>query len=704
MQRRSVLKLAGATVGLGALSAAPIAQARPDNVIDLGNEGLQPGDDLSPYLDEYWQSGNEVHIPGGEYELSDVDSLEIDADEDSWLIGDGDVIADHGDVHVLFNITSNGDAHVRMQNITLKGIDSTEDGDIGKVRVWAEDEEGLVELINFNRPDGADGGSRASGFFMPKPHAGVGRFINCHVEGFTDNGLYGTPFAGGDSDDGMGTVEVYGGLYKNNDVNNIRVGCDDSKVISAAVVFDDVPYGQETGSHKGIRVRQGGANQVIHDCDITVYDEPGAAAGIKIDDSRFENGLDSDVTVTDTRIYNEIDAGAVQTSDEDFPISGENIHLTGPGDLDLQGSGPYSDVYRGSEADSPTEQKRWVDGWGDAPDGSTSDSGSTDSSTLAVSTMEPSSVGSTTATLTGSLDSLGGATGASVYFEHRATGTDDWRSTSPETVEETGTFEATVDLLESGTEYEYRAIAETVDGNATGSAVSFNTSYNHYLEVQTFDNSGIVYDFTVDGSVVKADHAGNNDTITDNGDGTYSVEGETGNGFYDDYYFNGQVTAFSAETHPEADNGDYELRLDGDVVTVDELTGQSDSTDSTDSTDDTTDSTDSTDETSDSTGSGTNPTISTFDVSEAGSPNPHLDVTSVWEVADADGDLSWVLVQVVNSSGLVVDAAKTSISGDSAADVNYFKVKNVDGQSFSVKLTVSDAAGNTTTVTKSVSE
>jgi hypothetical protein len=113
-----------------------------------------------------------------------------------------------------------------------------------------------------------------------------------------------------------------------------------------------------------------------------------------------------------------------------------------------------------------------------------------------------------------------------------------------------------------------------------------------------------------------------------------------------------------------------------------------------------------TDAADDSTGdtSSGGPAVDRFEVSEAGSPNPHADITAVWDVSDADGDLSWVLVRVFDENGFVVDASKDSVSGDVAADVDYFQIKHARGQTFDVKLTVSDAAGNTTSASGSVSE
>lgn len=332
---------------------------KPGSVVDLRTKGLSPGDDLSPWLDKHWKVGSKVIVPGGKYRLSDPRSFAISADKDSWLLGDGEVIADHGKTHVEFNIVAKGKAHVRIENFTLRGKDDSSSSNDGKIRVFATSSGGLSEVVNFNRPDGAVAGAEATGFYVPKPHAGVARFINCHIEAFTDNGIYASNFAEGTSSDGMGTVEVYGGLYKNNNVNNVRVGGDDSKVIGVVSVVDAVPNGQKPGARRGLRVREAGENQIVHDCDFYVADVAGAGTAILVKDGKFEGPPPSDVRVTNTRIHNDIKSSAIATYSASFDISGDAIDLTGKGSLKLEGAGPFTNVRRGSSAKKPTTTKRW---------------------------------------------------------------------------------------------------------------------------------------------------------------------------------------------------------------------------------------------------------------------------------------------------------------------------------------------------------
>ncbi len=94
---------------------------------------------------------------------------------------------------------------------------------------------------------------------------------------------------------------------------------------------------------------------------------------------------------------------------------------------------------------------------------------------LSVSTNSATGVGETAATLNGSLNDLGDANSADVYFEWGEVGSGFPNSTTPETLTSTGSFSETISELSGGTDYEFRAVAETADDADTGSTQSFTT-------------------------------------------------------------------------------------------------------------------------------------------------------------------------------------------------------------------------------------
>ncbi|MFC7138434.1 right-handed parallel beta-helix repeat-containing protein [Halosimplex aquaticum] len=97
----------------------------------------------------------------------------------------------------------------------------------------------------------------------------------------------------------------------------------------------------------------------------------------------------------------------------------------------------------------------------------------------------------------------------------------------------------------------------------------------HHLEIVSTEGTSetndldVAYEFTTTGEITPdADNGLNsaeeNDSVSQNSDGTWTATGKTGNGFGDAFTFEGSVTGFSAQ-------GAYELILDGTTVTADDL-------------------------------------------------------------------------------------------------------------------------------------
>jgi len=602
VNRRGFMQGVAGVVGAAALGTSGLAAGQTSTTVNLGDEGLSPGDDITPYLDEHWQSGAHVVIPGGRYQVSNPgDAFSIDATEDSWLEGDGLVTLESG--YSTLPITADNGAHVRLQNLEW---DTKLDGGI---KTYTLTTDSVLELVNVNIH--GENGTGSYGVYGAGEGDNVGtvRLVNCVIDHFSDGLYFSSPFEADSPDDGKALIEVYGGLYHNNEVNNIRIGGDDATVAHVASVHDDPNM---AGTGDGIRIRESGDNMQIIDCDVTITGDSNGRDCIRVTNTRFESDRGNTGTVKNSRLRQEkSDYEVVNMNDPSgFVLDGVDNHISGGGDDDIETAGDWTGTMYPPDSNTPTTEKRVVD----------------------LDTLEP-------------------------------LGTDDSTSTS--------------------------------------SSDSTEDATPKHLEIRTFSDSGIVYEFTVDGTVEPGDSAetytGGNDSIADNGDGTYTVTGTTGNGYTDEFDFGGQVVAWSAERHPNNTSGEYQLVLDGSTVLPDELTASSD--------DGTTDDSSTDDSSTDdgSSGSGA-PVVETYDVSEAGSMNPHADIIAKWNVSDPDGDLSSVLVQVLNSSGVVLAASRSSLDGSSAQDVDYFKIKRVDGQTFDVRLTVTDAQGNTATGAATVTE
>ena len=307
--------------------------------------------------------------------------------------------------------------------------------------------------------------------------------------------------------------------------------------------------------------------------------------------------------------------------------------------------------------------------------------GSTDP-TVAVSTDGASGVGTDTATLDGTLDDLGGASSAEVYFEYGESGSGLPNTPATRTVSSTGSFSTELSGLSSGTDYEFRAVADASDGDSdAGTTTGFTTD-------------------TADTSVaVSTDSASSVGTTTATLTGTLdSLGGASSADVSFEYRQVGASSwnataaqtlssagSFGADASGLTSGTDHEFRAVADASDGDTDTGSTDTF------------------TTDSSSTNTAPTVDSYRVTEANSPNPHAEITADWAVSDAEGNLDDVLVEVLDE-GRTVDSARTNVSGGSASGSDRFKIKHARGASYELTLTVTDTAGKAALDTGTVTE
>ena len=316
-----------------------------------------------------------------------------------------------------------------------------------------------------------------------------------------------------------------------------------------------------------------------------------------------------------------------------------------------------------------------------ASDGDT-DTGSTNNFTtiehsVVVSTDSTTDIGETTATLNGAVTDLGNANSADVSFEYRDASVSNWTSTSVQTLSSTGSFSVSISGFVDGVDYEFRAVASASDGDSdTGSITGFTTvepTVNVWTDKAT-DVGGT--SATLNGSVTDLGNASSAEVSFEYRETessswtTTSTQSLSSTGSFSE-----TVTSLTSGT-------DYEFRAvalasDGDTDTGSSVTFTT-------------------------TTIANDPVIERFSVSEAGSPNPHAEITVVWDVADADGDLASVEIDVSDSDGTVQNVTWT-LSGTTASDTDSFKIKHGGGKVYDVTLRVQDSAGNAVSDTKSVS-
>jgi hypothetical protein len=113
--------------------------------------------------------------------------------------------------------------------------------------------------------------------FVGLQHAGTLTIRNCRVANFYNNGLYAS--APAKDKGGGGAVKVEGGLYKNNNIAQIRLGGLGSYVRGTTVAVDGPVRPRRsdgTVNSRGIRLDEAGG-VVVDDCDIVL--EQGSGLG-----------------------------------------------------------------------------------------------------------------------------------------------------------------------------------------------------------------------------------------------------------------------------------------------------------------------------------------------------------------------------------------------------------------------------------------
>ena len=112
------------------------------------------------------------------------------------------------------------------------------------------------------------------------------------------------------------------------------------------------------------------------------------------------------------------------------------------------------------------------------------------------------------------------------------------------------------------------------DGESTDAYELTGTEPPSGKELLVRSDGEISYEFTTTGKIEKLLDNGrdsaeeNNDTVTQNDDGTWTAVGYTGNGYGDGFSFEGEVTEFTSNT------SNYTLILDGEEVDKWTLTGE----------------------------------------------------------------------------------------------------------------------------------
>ncbi|MFC6955374.1 hypothetical protein [Halorubellus litoreus] len=316
--------MCGAAATTAAAGTVTGSDGRYDRVVDIVEAGADPTGEEP--IDDVFASvkGDDtlVEFPSGRFKINQISLYGLTnfgmrgLDDDVVLVAD----ENHGEEYW---IAGSSTRNVLFENFTL---DHTVDGVSPSVEFGTYDGLVVKDVVKEGSQDGDqtafgfrtyESGSSAlvenleltDGSIPDGPVAvyvdgeGTAKFRNCRVAGYGNNGLYGSW--------ATGAVQIEGGLYKNNDRSQIRLGGAGSYVDDAAVVVDD-PDGAEP--NVGIRVSNGVGPVTVTNTDVSMTKGRGSGAIVAAD-----NG--GTLVVEDSRIH----------IGSDFTTNGSGGTRTAPG-------------------------------------------------------------------------------------------------------------------------------------------------------------------------------------------------------------------------------------------------------------------------------------------------------------------------------------------------------------------------------------
>lgn len=214
-------------------------------------------------------------------------------------------------------VLANASNRVVVRNVEVRGV---ADVDQDLVRIDVTDSEGTGRVERLSLPDGALPDSPVTGCEVGSDNRGDLEFVDCHIAGFPDNGLYADP--------PTGSVLVEGGTYLNNGVAGVRVEGTDSCTVRGVYVGCDTTDGGE--NMRGIRLR-GGTEVTVENCHVDLRRVTGSDGAIV-----FASELGA-ATVRNCRLRVDADgvnAIRIKSSESgnptfEGPFRCENVNITG---------------------------------------------------------------------------------------------------------------------------------------------------------------------------------------------------------------------------------------------------------------------------------------------------------------------------------------------------------------------------------------
>jgi hypothetical protein len=325
-----------------------------DETVDLADEGVDATGERSVdrALSAVAGDGTLVYLPPGRYRLSEP--LQLTSFERFGLVGrDATLVPPDGYEETLLELGVPGDAsqllvegldfdfgaestggrpvvarvddRLVLRDLTVRGRQDVQN-DMVRIDVADPEGSGLVERLRL--PDGGVSGSweddsGITGCEVGSDNRGDVAFVDCHIAGFPDNGLYADPTEG--------AVRVEGGYYANSGVANVRVNAGPGSVVRNVYVrCDEARPGVE--NMRGIRLR-GGDAPVVENCVVEFAEVTGSDGAITVHSNLSAATIrNCHVRVDTDRVPAVLVKSPEAGVDADGPVELRNVSVEGAAD------------------------------------------------------------------------------------------------------------------------------------------------------------------------------------------------------------------------------------------------------------------------------------------------------------------------------------------------------------------------------------
>lgn len=358
------------------------------DVVDAGlaNDGSE---DAATFISNNAASNTMLQFPPGTYAFDNKVTVE-NVENFGLIAPTGGVTFQEGAIGSNSTMIQLGTSTNPARNLLLKGVDTdasaagflevvgealvedieftaekTVDDTTFHIDVRVLDEARSTTFRNVRMPQGGaatGSSSEPGGFYVFQEHAGTINFIDCMTGGFPNNALYAS--APGEDAGADGRVHIEGGVFKNSNISNLRIGGDGSSIRGATIIFDNLKT--DFTNLRGIYLRNGDGHLVENNKILAKsgLSSPGSHVGI------YHLADGGTTTYRDNFIRTDSSIRAIRTfatGGSTKPITFDGLTFVGDADTSGQSYAIYIDgrdevTFKNAHIVQPNRDGLWING------------------------------------------------------------------------------------------------------------------------------------------------------------------------------------------------------------------------------------------------------------------------------------------------------------------------------------------------------